>query len=319
MESTKDAAPPSAGFARILLCLDSVEASRCAAAFTRRLAGPGTELTVAALALDPHLLASSGVLSGLDYDAAHEELQQGAQRAIVESMTMLAESAAAVRTRVIDLTNEGAGVADAVVAEAHDACADLLTLGIRQHHGLVRWFDPSVAGKLSQIAPCAMIVVPAVYVITRDIILQRILFAVDGSVTALAAVDIGARLAAADTRIRVIHVVDRAMSQGKFVQPNPSEDIFVNEGARALEAAARKLEPLRNVTPSLVSTDQISTATSEDDIASAILREAERWNADLVVLGTHGRRGDARAYLGSVPNRVASLIEIPLMLVRELA
>ncbi|WP_374729902.1 universal stress protein [Caballeronia terrestris] len=46
------------------------------------------------------------------------------------------------------------------------------------------------------------------------------------------------------------------------------------------------------------------------------MREAERWNADLIVMGTH-RRGVARAFFGSVANRVASLATIPLLLVRE--
>jgi nucleotide-binding universal stress UspA family protein len=38
----------------------------------------------------------------------------------------------------------------------------------------------------------------------------------------------------------------------------------------------------------------------------AILAEAERWGADLIVVGSHGYRGLTRLWLGSVSQAVAS-------------
>jgi nucleotide-binding universal stress UspA family protein len=61
----------------------------------------------------------------------------------------------------------------------------------------------------------------------------------------------------------------------------------------------------------------VDTETSNDDIAHAIVREAQRWNADLLALGTHGRRGPARWLLGSVASRVARIATTPLMLVHK--
>jgi nucleotide-binding universal stress UspA family protein len=60
----------------------------------------------------------------------------------------------------------------------------------------------------------------------------------------------------------------------------------------------------------------IEKRPDQDDIAHAIAREAESWRADLLVLGTHGRRGPARWLLGSVASRVARITKTPLMLVR---
>jgi nucleotide-binding universal stress UspA family protein len=40
------------------------------------------------------------------------------------------------------------------------------------------------------------------------------------------------------------------------------------------------------------------------DPASEIVHEAAQWGADLVVMGTHGRRGAARVFLGSVAESV---------------
>jgi nucleotide-binding universal stress UspA family protein len=47
-----------------------------------------------------------------------------------------------------------------------------------------------------------------------------------------------------------------------------------------------------------------------------IVREARRRRADLVVMGTHGRTGVARFFLGSVASRVLALATCPVLTVR---
>lgn len=47
-----------------------------------------------------------------------------------------------------------------------------------------------------------------------------------------------------------------------------------------------------------------------------ILEVAERVGADLIVVGTHGRKGLQRALLGSVAERVMRLSTVPVMVVR---
>ena len=49
--------------------------------------------------------------------------------------------------------------------------------------------------------------------------------------------------------------------------------------------------------------------------AKEIVRRAEETNADLVVVGTHGRRGLARAMLGSVAERVVQHAACPVLTV----
>lgn len=50
--------------------------------------------------------------------------------------------------------------------------------------------------------------------------------------------------------------------------------------------------------------------------AEAILRAANDLEADLIVMGTHGRSGLGRAVLGSVTDRVVRSTEIPVLTVR---
>lgn len=49
----------------------------------------------------------------------------------------------------------------------------------------------------------------------------------------------------------------------------------------------------------------------------AILQAAMDWNADLVVMGTHGRRGLAHVFLGSVAEQVVRGASVPVLVVRE--
>ena len=52
-------------------------------------------------------------------------------------------------------------------------------------------------------------------------------------------------------------------------------------------------------------------------VASAILRYAKRVGADLIVLGTHGRRGLSRLVMGSDAEAVLREASVPVLLVRS--
>lgn len=52
-------------------------------------------------------------------------------------------------------------------------------------------------------------------------------------------------------------------------------------------------------------------------VADAIVHEAREAGCDLIVIGTHGRRGLSRALLGSDAERVLRQSHVPVLLVRE--
>ena len=62
----------------------------------------------------------------------------------------------------------------------------------------------------------------------------------------------------------------------------------------------------------MAETDNIS-----EDVADCLLRCAQRNGADLVVTGTHGRRGGRRMTTGSVAERFLRFSCCPVLLVRE--
>ena len=53
--------------------------------------------------------------------------------------------------------------------------------------------------------------------------------------------------------------------------------------------------------------------------ADFIVSQAEEWPADLIVMGTHGRRGLRRLAMGSDAEGVMRRAPVPLMLVRNAA
>lgn len=60
----------------------------------------------------------------------------------------------------------------------------------------------------------------------------------------------------------------------------------------------------------------LTTLLEQGDAREVILAKAKELGADLLVLGTHGRRGIARALLGSVTETVVRTSPIPVLTVR---
>jgi nucleotide-binding universal stress UspA family protein len=56
--------------------------------------------------------------------------------------------------------------------------------------------------------------------------------------------------------------------------------------------------------------------TAGEGAGDAIVAEARAWKADLIVIGTHGRRGLRRLVLGSDAETVVRTAPVPVLLVR---
>ena len=56
---------------------------------------------------------------------------------------------------------------------------------------------------------------------------------------------------------------------------------------------------------------------SGDDVVEGIVFAAKRDGCDLIVMGTHGRKGLSRVLLGSIAEEVSRLAPVPVMLGRE--
>jgi nucleotide-binding universal stress UspA family protein len=143
---------------------------------------------------------------------------------------------------------------------------------------------------------------------------NRILLATDGSDTASRASAEAISLASDQkARLRILCVISYAYVSAVLGGAYTGELLRrVRADAQAAlattEAAARSAG--LEVEPRLL--EHQST-----QIGEAIIEDAEKWQADLIVMGTHGRRGFARAVIGSDAEYVASHAPVPLLLVHS--
>jgi nucleotide-binding universal stress UspA family protein len=62
---------------------------------------------------------------------------------------------------------------------------------------------------------------------------------------------------------------------------------------------------------------QVSVVVGEGSPAEEIVAQAKRLSADLIVIGTHGRKGLKHLLLGSVAERVLRSSPIPVLTLRK--
>ncbi|HEX5081605.1 MAG TPA: universal stress protein [Blastocatellia bacterium] len=146
---------------------------------------------------------------------------------------------------------------------------------------------------------------------------MKILIAVDGSFCSYAAVkEIAARPWPAGSEIKIIAVIERALTLPPGVWAFPdSYAVQIEKFAReylsgVVNHAATKFNAADGP-PIKVAAEVLSGEPKE-----IILDEAERWGADLIVVGSHGRRGLKRLWLGSVSQAVVSRAKCSVEIVR---
>jgi nucleotide-binding universal stress UspA family protein len=136
---------------------------------------------------------------------------------------------------------------------------------------------------------------------------MKLLLAIDGSKFSEAATKaVIAQYPPQGTEIEVLNVVDLAL-------PIPTSD-----------AAGFREESLKNGQELVQRTQKtlgkagfnVQTAVEEGDPKAKILDNAARWKADLIVMGSHGRRGAERFLMGSVSEAVARHADCSVEIVR---
>lgn len=144
---------------------------------------------------------------------------------------------------------------------------------------------------------------------------QRILVPIDGSPTSDAGLAEAVSLAKlTGGRIRLLHVVEDipfAMAAEGYAAMSSDLLAVMNEAGEAV--LKRALERVRS-TP--VAVDTVLVPHPGGRLADRVLQQAADWPADLVVLGTHGRRGVGRMLLGSDAEQVLRTAPVPVLLVR---
>ncbi len=143
---------------------------------------------------------------------------------------------------------------------------------------------------------------------------RRIMVPVDGSATSLRGLKEALRIAKAQkAKLVLLHVLDEF-----YLAATPELAVSYNEvlaalksGGQRILAKASALARAAGVKPQTVLAETLAGRAGPE-----IVRQARRCGADLIVLGTHGRRGLQRLALGSDAEQVVRGARVPVLLVR---
>jgi nucleotide-binding universal stress UspA family protein len=179
--------------------------------------------------------------------------------------------------------------------------ADLVVLGGKHHTALERWFSGSTAHHLVRTLDTPLLVV-------GDLpkAVDRILVAVDGSSSSHVPVHAACRLAKLlNARMRAVHVVEPLPIMADFPAPLQLDEAYFRS-ERNLEAEIWPMfdDPTAEV------------IVRRGPAADTIRQAAIEWQADIVVVGSHGKGWVDRLLIGSTTERLlnalpASLYVIP--------
>jgi nucleotide-binding universal stress UspA family protein len=140
---------------------------------------------------------------------------------------------------------------------------------------------------------------------------RRILVAVDGSYTSNLALQEAFKLAKeTKAKLHLVHVIDVTPGVEGGFNPETLRRMVREEGNDLLNKVA-DLAGQAGVDADTAMLEEIRRKFSK-----AIANEARRWDADLIVMGTHGRMGIARLVLGSVAEGVVHIAPVPVLLIR---
>jgi nucleotide-binding universal stress UspA family protein len=144
---------------------------------------------------------------------------------------------------------------------------------------------------------------------------QKILVPIDGSRSASQALDEAIKIAREQqSTLRILHVVNEGLTLSPDV---PSVNLSeVDEGlyaqGKALVTAAESRARDAGVRAEGVVVEEVGHRPG-----AGIVQQAKEWPADLIVCGTHGRRGIGRLVLGSDAEYIVRRASVPVLLLRN--
>jgi nucleotide-binding universal stress UspA family protein len=285
-------------FSRILLAYDDSTGSRIALEYACALARSGATLTVAHAVNESRIVASMATPMGFAVDPS--PLIEAVDEEANTTLSAAVEACAAhgvVAERV--LLHESA--ATGIVAFAKGNGTDLIVLGTHGRRGLARVLLGSVAEGVLRTSTLPVLVVTAQAKRPHaGRAFTRALVAVDDSDPSRRALSMAARFAAGlATRLTLCSVVD-------------SRDLLATATTYGYDATPFEVD-MRTASSKLLA-DAAATAgvdtvlddsvVVEGEPAEAIQHTAAQRNCDFIILGSHGRRGLQRLFLGSVAEAV---------------
>lgn len=144
---------------------------------------------------------------------------------------------------------------------------------------------------------------------------EKILVPVDGSPTSLRGLREAIQVARlSGGRLKLLHVVDEM----SFMTGLEAGVAMTTEILQLLREGGEKVvsDALAEVRAAGLDADTELFESYAGRVSDLVIAKAQEWGAQLIVLGTHGRRGVGRMLLGSDAEQIVRLSPVPVLLVR---
>jgi nucleotide-binding universal stress UspA family protein len=227
-----------------------------------------------------------------EYQAVIPDLRGTLGREAETNMEFIQSEATKLGVPVEPVILQGQAAPGAIVALAEKICPDLLIMGRRGKHAFPRILMGSVTARVIGQSPVNVLVVPR----GAAVAFHRLLIASDGSSFSEAAWELA--LSMAKQAASQLIGVAVAQEEGDIIEAKA----IVH---KMLVDANQAGMPLKGVSPQGVAPD------------AGIVHQAIKNEVDLIIMGSYGRTGLKKLFMGSVTERVIGKTPCPVLVVKK--
>lgn len=244
----------------------------------------GARLTVMTIVL------TTQDLEGVGTHGLREQMEREAQARIDAVVAAATAAGVACDTQLV----YGEEPHQEIVSTAAELNPDLVVLGRRGKRGLARLMVGHATAHVAGNAPCDVLMVPR----AGQVWSRRVLLATDGSAHGEAAARAAQAVAAqCNVPVTVVSATTRSHSAERKAEARTA----VERVTATLKSAGISAEGLVN----------------EGRPDEVVIDTAASSNADLIVVGSHGRTGLSRLILGSISERIMGQAQCPVLIARS--
>lgn len=295
---------------RILCPVDFSEASKHAIELAAIVAGWYRSRITGLLVVTPLSLAAAGVATSTDEEREIDRLR----RLVAEELAVASTNGMTVDV-LIDVGQPAASIVD----HAAKLPAGLVVMGTHGTSGFQHLLLGSVTEKVLRKAACPVLTVPPHTRSRWQLPFKHVLCALDFSDASLDAVRSALSLAEeSGASLTLLHVLEWPWAE----PPAPAlgelpheQGVALAEFRRFLEASAGKR--LESLIPDASRVSRVTTTIRSGKPYLQILDVAAQEQADLIVIGVHGRSPVDLALLGSTTNQVVRRAACPVLTLRR--
>ena len=287
---------------KLLLAVDSITTLNILVdGMTNRQWPIGTEARVLSVVEDGEVPLETWRAEGYDAAAVRREMRRRGEEITAVAVERLQQLGIPAEVSIIR------GNANFLISfAAKQWRADLILIRAHNRTDFRNWLLGSVARSVVESAPCSVEVVRTTGK-SQPAKAMRILLATDGANASLAAAHTVANtLWPEGSEVNVVSVVNPMIYSLEEIGLLP--DKRTSWAHRAIGQAVRVLKGTGLI---------VSGEVTAGRTAQQIIGRAENWRADLIVVGTHERRGLKRILLGSTSATVARLANCSVKVIRE--